>query len=104
MQCLPSLCTHGHAPLLANDFLIPEQYHFCETRCKEQRRTILSHMRYNSPVDRKAEQGDSDGRETAREAGLGKAEIPAQRFHTAKRPKVINKNVVMKCSGILSTD
>lgn len=57
-------------------FLIPEQYHFCETRCEEQRRTILSHMRYNSPVDRKAEQGDSDGRETARKAGLGKSEIP----------------------------
>lgn len=33
---------------------------------------ILSHMSHDSPVDRKAEQGDSDGRE----AGLGKAEIP----------------------------
>lgn len=37
---------------------------------------ILSHMRYDSPLDRKAEQGDSDGREAAREAGLGKAGIP----------------------------
>lgn len=33
---------------------------------------ILSHMRYNSPVDRKAEQGDSDGRETASKGGAGK--------------------------------
>lgn len=32
---------------------------------------IPSHMRYNSPVERKAERGDSDGRETARKAGLG---------------------------------
>lgn len=31
---------------------------------------ILSHMRYNSPVDRSAEQGDSKGRE-AGGAGWG---------------------------------
>lgn len=33
---------------------------------------IVSHMRYNSPVDRKAEQGDSDGWEMTRKGGAGK--------------------------------
>lgn len=33
---------------------------------------ILSHMRYNSHVDRKAEQRDSDEQEAARKGGAGK--------------------------------
>lgn len=69
---------------------------------------IPSHMRYNSPVERKAEQGDSDGRETARKAGLGKRLrfLLAQRFHKAKRAKVINNNnnALIKRFEILTTD
>lgn len=55
---------------------------------------IPSHMRYNSPAERKAERGDSDGRETARKAGLGKRLrfLLDQRFHKTKRAKVVNNN------------
>ena len=71
-SCNASLHFAHKDMLLTNDFLISGQYHFCEIKDKEQRRMILSHMRYNSPVDCKAEQGDSDGRETERKGRAGK--------------------------------
>lgn len=66
---------------------------------------IVSHMRYNSPVD-KAEQGDSDGREMAGKGGAGKVRNSSLlgAFPKQRDQKFINKNVHFKGPQIPTTD
>lgn len=63
--------THRHTPALNNDFSHSSAISPVRARCKEKRRMILSHMRYNSPVDSSTEQGDRRTEGRQREAGGG---------------------------------
>lgn len=63
--------THRHTPALNNDFSHSSAISPVRARCKEKRRMILSHMRYNSPVDSSTEQGDRGTEGRQREAGGG---------------------------------
>lgn len=62
--------THTNVPHYTNQWVFHSRaISLVWAWCKEERRMILSHMRYNSPVDHSTEQGDSNRGEAGREAG-----------------------------------
>lgn len=58
---------------------------------------ILSHMRYNSPVDRSAEQGDSERGETRGKGGIGRLPVCNQSLRKTNLKTLVSLLAVANC-------